>query len=65
MDQGILLPATDELTLSVYCDSDWASCPMTRRFIMGYLAKLGYALISCKTKKQPIISRYTTKVDIE
>lgn len=44
--QGILFPACNTLGLQVYCDSDRASCPMTRRFVTGYLLKLGNMPIS-------------------
>ena len=54
--QGILLPASNDLRLHVYCDSDWASCPMTRRSVTGYFVLLGSAPISWKTKKQPTVS---------
>lgn len=33
---GISLSAQNPLTLSVYCDSDWVSCPMTRRCLTGF-----------------------------
>lgn len=32
-DQGILLKATDSLTVQAFSDSDWATCPDTRRSI--------------------------------
>ncbi|MCI48314.1 hypothetical protein A2U01_0069557, partial [Trifolium medium] len=38
--QGIVLPPENELKLVAYSDSDWASCPLTRRSISGYLMKL-------------------------
>ncbi|XP_057999369.1 uncharacterized mitochondrial protein AtMg00810-like [Hevea brasiliensis] len=49
--QGILLHANCDLKLSAYCDSDWASCPLTRRSLTGYFVLLGESLISWKTKK--------------
>nr|GEX12560.1 uncharacterized mitochondrial protein AtMg00810-like [Tanacetum cinerariifolium] len=36
--QGIFLPANNSLKLTTYCDSDWASCPITRRSV--YLVML-------------------------
>lgn len=59
--QGLLLPSSNDLNLHVYCDSDWASCPMMRRSITGYLVMLGSAPISWKTKKQPTVSRSSTE----
>lgn len=38
---GILLSAKNNLILSAYCDSDWGSCPMSRRSLTGYVIKLG------------------------
>lgn len=49
--QGILLSSRNDLKLSVYCDSDWAACPLTRRSLSGYIVMLGNSLISWKTKK--------------
>lgn len=53
---GIFLSATSDLKLSAYCDSDWGSCPMSRRSLTGYVVKLGPSLVSWKTKKQNSLS---------
>lgn len=29
--QGILLKSDNDLQLSIYCNADWAACPLTRR----------------------------------
>jgi len=39
--QGILLKATDQLSLQAYSDSDWVACPFFRRSITGYLTRFG------------------------
>jgi hypothetical protein len=61
--QGILLPKENDLQLMAYCDSDWASCPLTRRSTSGYLMKLGSAPISWKTKKQSTVSKSSSEAE--
>ncbi|CAM8966812.1 unnamed protein product [Rhodiola kirilowii] len=55
--QGIYFSAISDLTLSAYCDADWAACPLTRRSITGHCVLLGPCAISWKTKKQQVVSR--------
>ncbi|KAJ4790588.1 Retroelement pol polyprotein-like [Rhynchospora pubera] len=55
--QEIVLRADNDLQLYGYCDSDWASCPITRRSLTGYFVLLGDSPISWKTKKQHTVSR--------
>lgn len=50
--QGILLRKDRDFTLNGWCDSDWASCPLTRRSLTGWFVFLGQSPISWKTKKQ-------------
>jgi len=54
--QGILLSANSDLTLTVFCDSDWASCPLTRRSLSAFVVLLSGSPISWKTKKQDTVS---------
>ena len=44
--QGILLRSDCDLELYAYCDSDWASCPLTRQSLTGYFILLGNSPIS-------------------
>ena len=46
LGQGILLRADSSLSLTGWCDSDWAACPLTRRSLTGWLVFLGLSPIS-------------------
>ncbi|KAJ3690345.1 hypothetical protein LUZ61_019509 [Rhynchospora tenuis] len=61
--QGIVLPVENDLQLYGYCDSDWASCPITRRSLTGYFVLLGGSPISWKTKKQHTVSRSSAEAE--
>ncbi|KAJ1700873.1 hypothetical protein LUZ63_000652 [Rhynchospora breviuscula] len=61
--QGILLRTDSDLKLYGYCDSDWASCPITKRSLTGYFVKLGNSPISWRTKKQPTVSRSSAEAE--
>lgn len=52
----IFFPSDAAPDLSVYCDSDWASCLDSRRSLTRYFVFLGTSLISWKTKMQNTIS---------
>ncbi|GAA0140890.1 hypothetical protein LIER_02160 [Lithospermum erythrorhizon] len=54
--QGILLHFDSDLTLSGLCNSDWASCPMTRRSITRWWMFFCGSPISWKIKKQQTVS---------
>jgi len=61
--QGIILPKENDLQLVAYCDSDWVSCPLTRRSTSGYLMKLGSAPVYWKTKKQSTVSNSSSEAE--
>ncbi|GAA0186217.1 hypothetical protein LIER_33505 [Lithospermum erythrorhizon] len=44
--QGILLGSDSDLHLTGWCDSDWASCPLTRRSVSGWIVFLGSSPVS-------------------
>ncbi|XP_021766281.1 uncharacterized protein LOC110730767 [Chenopodium quinoa] len=61
--QGILLRSDSGLQLEGWCDSDWASCPLSRRSLTGWFVLLGFSPISWRTKKQPTVA--TSSADAE
>ncbi|XP_074363119.1 uncharacterized protein LOC141703501 [Apium graveolens] len=63
MSQGILLASSSAAQLTVYRDSNWASCPMTRRSTSGYCIFLGNSPISWKAKKQSVVARSSTEAE--
>lgn len=46
----LYFPAKNDLKLIAYCDSDWASCSMSRKSVVGYCMKFGEASVSWKAK---------------
>ena len=53
---GVQLSKDPDCTVQAFCDSDWASCPDSRRSVSGYLVLLGNNPISWKSKKQETVS---------
>ncbi|XP_059281088.1 uncharacterized mitochondrial protein AtMg00810-like [Lycium ferocissimum] len=49
---GIMLSSKMSKQLTVHCDADWATCPMTIKSVSGFVVKIGDSLISWKPKKQ-------------
>ncbi|XP_019095479.1 PREDICTED: uncharacterized protein LOC109130427 [Camelina sativa] len=60
---GILLKSSSDLSIEVYCDSDWSSCPLTRRSLSAYVVMLGGSPISWKTKKQKTVSHSSAEAE--
>ncbi|KAG7599411.1 Reverse transcriptase RNA-dependent DNA polymerase [Arabidopsis suecica] len=61
--QGIFLQANTPLVLTAWCDSDWSSCPTTRRSLTGWFIQLGGSPISWKTKKHDVVSRSSAEAE--
>lgn len=63
ISQGILLASSSAAQLTAYCDSDWASCPSTRRSTSGYCIFLGSSPVSWKAKKQNVVARSSAEAE--
>ncbi|XP_019233837.1 PREDICTED: uncharacterized protein LOC109214382 [Nicotiana attenuata] len=55
---GILLSSKRSNELIVFCDADWATCPMTRKSISGFVVKIGDSLLSWKSKNRVLYQEF-------
>lgn len=63
--RGLFYPSNSDGSLKAFSDADWAICLDSRRSITGFSIFYGSSLISWKSKKQSVVSRSSSEVDIE
>lgn len=62
-DVGVFYSNSPDFFMDVYCNSDRATCPDTRRSVIGFCVQLGDSLISWKAKKQPVVSLFSFEAE--
>jgi hypothetical protein len=60
---GLLLTRTNSSQLQAFSDADWAGCPDDRKSTGAYCVFLGTNLVSWSSRKQPTVSRSSTKAE--
>ncbi|GAB4832668.1 hypothetical protein Ancab_040282 [Ancistrocladus abbreviatus] len=50
-DHGLFMSKVSDFSLRAYCDSNWASCPFSRKSVSGYFVMLGTNPLCWKSKK--------------
>ncbi|XP_071677013.1 uncharacterized mitochondrial protein AtMg00810-like [Lolium perenne] len=63
LDTGLCFRKSRSTGISIFTDADWAGCVDDRRSTGGFAIFVGPNLISWSSKKQPTVSRSSTKAE--
>uniref|UniRef100_A0A803QE35 GAG-pre-integrase domain-containing protein n=1 Tax=Cannabis sativa TaxID=3483 RepID=A0A803QE35_CANSA len=60
---GIHIKYSDHLSITGYCDANWACCPYDRKSIAGYCVYFGESFLAWSSKKQTVVARSSTEFE--
>ncbi|XP_057986074.1 uncharacterized mitochondrial protein AtMg00810-like [Hevea brasiliensis] len=61
--KGLFFPVSNDIQLSAFCDTDWASSTFSRKSLTGYCVFFWGAFIYWKTKKQATVSKSSAEAE--
>ena len=63
LDHGLHLSRATNLSLTSFCDSDWARDTYDHKSTTAYLIYIGPNVISWSSKKQPTVAKSSTETE--
>jgi hypothetical protein len=64
VDLGLLFRAGQDIVLSAYVDSDYATDPTDRKSISGYVTKVAGSTVAARREKQEIVALSSTEAEL-